>query len=530
MPNILVEIPDVENSISRPVAAAVSRQLSSLMGIDYENVRLMYAGDSEESYQKGSTLDSQNNLKNRTTLPFSNQMTIVVTEQTFREAMNLSFAKKTDNLPFFIDDALQVTLRPAKAPTEVNLDISYRFDSKAQAIAWRNRIETKLMTYGDMNLHTASYHYMVPLWIMDILMEIHSLRETVKPYGEDFANYLAGHITSQATVVAALDGKSQSVSIAETQIRIQGLYDFEIVPEKGDKADNGSAWIVNFSYKYTYDKPISVNALYPVMVHNQLIDDRYIVKDTAANLDNHRKSFSLSGNAMHYFERPNEIHLYKETYKPITVPVFDEFRPNVQYHATSTIYSVLLQVDESDLKTLYNAKDIGDYALDPDILEFILDSEWKWLTVPYKTLFNISLYKNSCIIDSNKITCDNQLNITSLEDLDPRVIHQVRFSIYTDIDTIDIEALKRMKKYPKALIKIILAMGTSMGQLKLIAQRVDLTKYLKDYLPDTGYPMSFINKNRFQHNTVQTHYVVTDKRSEYTDPKLVIPGIKHAYR
>lgn len=530
MPNIVLEIPDVENSVSRPVVVEVIRQLTEIMGLDSHKMRVLHPGDIEESYQQGSTLSESGSLEGRTSLPFGEQMSIQVTEDTFRDSMILTHARKTDNIPTFLDDKLQVLIRPVKSPVEITLNIEYRAESKSKAQAWKNRMETKLYTYGEINLHTATYQYMMPLWFMDILREIHTLRETVAPYGEDFSEYLAGHINSQATTITSLDGGAVNLTIAETQIRIQGLYDFVVAPEKAEKSDNGSVWTTTFTYKFMYDKPIGMNMLYPVIVHNQVIDSRYIRIDDAPNLDNHRKSFSLSGNALHYFERPNEIYLYKDVRKVVTVPVFDEYRPNVELHATSTLFTALMQVDQANPKVLFNINDIGDYEIDPDVLEFIKDSEWRWLTVPYKTMFNISLYVNSCLAESQRITCDQDLNVSSINDLDPRNIHQVRFSIVNDIDTIDHEALRRMKKYPKALVKIILAMGTSMGQLKLLSQRVDLTKYLKDYLPDTGYPINFIQKHRIQHNTVQSHFVVVEKRPENVDPMHTLIGNGYAHR
>lgn len=527
MPNIIVELADVENSISRPVIVEVVRQLCAITGIN-PAIKIMYPGDQNESYNKGTTTGEVGSLEGRTKLPTTDQIAIEVNETTFNESMILSHANRTDNIPFFLDNKLHVLVRPVKAPTEVNLTINYRTASKSDAIQWKNRMETKFMTYGDINLHTASYHYQVPLWVMDVLAEVHTLREAVEPYSEDFASYLSTHMTSQATAVTALDGKGVALAIAETQIRIQGLYDFTVAPEKADRNEDTASWVTTFTYKFTYDKPISVNCKYPVMVHNQLMDERYIPKDNAPNLDNHRKAFSLSGNALHYFESTNEVYRFKDVDKVITIPPFDEFRPTSVVGSTKTVLTALINVDMDNRKDIFNVADMGDYDLDSDVLDFIKDSEWRYLTVPYKTMFHVSLYKNDQLLRSQGIKVNSDLSITSLTDLNPRDRHQIRLAIVDDIDSIDIEALKRMKKHPKALVKIILAMGTSMAQLKLIAQRVDLTHYLKDYLPNTGLPMDYINKHRYQHNTVQSHYIVIGQRSDSIDPMHTTIGNGYA--
>ncbi len=511
MPNILVEIPEVENAIARPVVTEIVRQLAQITGIDAKNLKILMPGDIEESYQKGSTLDKVNTLDNRTGLPFTNQLKVEVIEDTFRESMILSRAKGIDNIPFYLDNNLLAQARPVKNPVEVTLNIDYRAESKAQAIAWKNRLESKLMNYGDINLHTATYHYMVPPLIVSLIKHIHTLRENVAPYGETFQEYLAGYVNSQATVITSQDGKGTDLAIAETQIRVQGLYDFEVRPEKGQAQDGGSAWITSFSYKFTYDKPIQVNMTYPVMVHNQLIDPKFIPIDNAPNLDNHRKSFSLSGNVFHFFEATNEIHRFKNNiHKVVTIPKFDEFRPDVQVHDTGTLFTALLNVDPDQPKLLLNLKDIGDYQIDPDVLEY-LESEWKWLTVPYKIPYHISLYKSTKLMEEKSITSDIDLNITTVNDMNLRHVHQLRFSIVTDIDSINLESLQRLKQYPKALVKTLLAMNVNMAQLKLISQRVDFTEIMKEHIKDGGYSWDYIHRNRIQYNTVNSSYVLAKR-------------------
>ena len=118
MPNIVAPIPDVEKSITRPVVLDIARQLSLMTGMPIE-AKHLYPGDTEESYQKGSTIGevAQGLDRDRTETPFNTQLHYTVTEQPFLESMSLTQARKVDNVPFFADSKLGVLIRPVLKPT-----------------------------------------------------------------------------------------------------------------------------------------------------------------------------------------------------------------------------------------------------------------------------------------------------------------------------------------------------------------------------------------------------------------------------
>jgi len=519
MPNIVAPIPDVEKSITRPVVLDIARQLSLMTGMPIE-AKHLYPGDTEESYQKGSTIGevAQGLDRDRTETPFNTQLHYTVTEQPFLESMSLTQARKVDNVPFFADSKLGVLIRPVLKPTEITLEIAYRSQSKSKAHAWRHQMESRLVNYGDMNLHRAVFSYMLPLHLVDTLMEIHYLRENVAGYGDSFGKYLAEHSTSRLTIVANQAGNKQALTVAETYDRIIGLYDFTVSPDRGNGQEESGTWTTTFTYKFHFDKPIECNMVYPIAVHNQMLDDRYQVFDANAPLDNTRKRFSISGAMNYFFEQQEAVQRSQALPRVFKAPANDEYEPDNEVCSTTTIATVLCGVSE-DSQEILDLNTIEEFEFTAAVKEYLQAFDYKMLHVPYACPYHISLYKNGRLMDADSIRVTSDLKVVATKPLNLRDYHQIRISLVTPIDNVRIEALRRLEAYPEALVRTLMAMGVSMGELKLLSPRIDLVRYMQEYLPDTGPSMCWINMNRIERNTVMAFFVLTGHKDRIVNER-----------
>lgn len=517
MPNIVAPIPDVEKSITRPVVLDVARQLALMTGIPID-AKHLYPGDNEETYQRGSTMaDMANGAdRDRTATPFNTQLQYTVTEEPFLESMIMTQSRRADNIPFFADSALGVLIRPVLKPTEVTIEIAYRQQSKSKANAWKNQMESRLATYGDMNLHKAIFSYMVPLEFVDTLMEIHHLRENVAGYGDDFGTYLAEHSTSRLTIAANRAGMKQALTVAETYTRIIGLYDFTVTPDKGSGQEESATWTTNFTYKFHFDKPIECNMIYPIAVHNQMLDSRYLVFDANARIDDTRKRFSISGASSYYFEAQEAVRRSGATPRMFVAPPMDEYQPDNEVSGTVTIATALCGVTEGS-NLLLDLKDIEEFEFNTQVAQYLQDQEYKYLHIPYSSPYHISLYKNGRLMDANAIRVDKELRITATAPLSLRDYHQIRISLVRPIDNIRLEALRRLEDHPTALVYTLLAMGVTMGDLKLLGPRINLARYMEEYLPDNGPSVCSVFNNHIDRNTVMSFYVLTGRKDQITD-------------
>lgn len=511
MPNISIMTPELNASVIRPAINDIITQLQEITNIP-KDTRLLYVDYIQAGYQRGSTMSQQNKEPlDRTSFQYGNQLAIDV-DVTYNEGNISSTAvRQPEQIPIFNDDKLGVIIKPIYSKTDVRINVRYRSSSPTEGKKWRDGIRMHISNMRDVNLHDISYHFGVPNQFINILKEIHRLRENVDGYGQDLQTYLAAHATTRFTTVANQSGSQKQLAIAEKQMRVVGLYDFEIAPEKGDPDDTNSAWITTFSYSVSFDVPIACNMRYPIFVHNQLLDEPFITYENESyDIDKVNKAYSMSLGAFAHFDASLPVQLNNEPTKIINIPEFDEFHYTGVLKGTIPLFSVLCSIDETDKRQLLNLKDLGDYGIDSDIMAF-LEEEYFYLTKPYKSIFFVSMYKFSGQVPDTEILVDNELNVRSrFRDLSFRINHRVMFSIMKDLTYLDRESLSRLKRHKNAAIKVLKALNVNRGILNLIAHHVNFNSLMNDVLP-TGQDLHSLQMQYYQRNNVNTSYVIAHK-------------------
>lgn len=117
MPNIVVELPETYNSITRPAIVQVARQLIEIMRLPADT-GFEFFGDAESQFQPQTTL-TDNGIQNK--FPFSGRVNIEADEQ-YIEDRTLTTAVKKDNVQFvFYDQKLDVFVKPVYVSCEVTI-------------------------------------------------------------------------------------------------------------------------------------------------------------------------------------------------------------------------------------------------------------------------------------------------------------------------------------------------------------------------------------------------------------------------
>lgn len=456
MPNISIELPEVQQAVVRPSIIAVVDQIKEITGIP-KDVMILFPGDIEKNYQPGSAISDKG--EDRTQFMNNNLVEIEVDEDFYKESLMTTAITRPEHLPIFIDDNLDIFVKPIYITSTVTITFKYRTTSKTVADRWRNDIRMRLSSMRDINLHNISYHYLIPPTVVTILGELHRLRENVAPYGETFEQYLVDHSSTRITDVATLNGGRSGLAITETQSRIIGYFDFDTQPDKFQKDDNNGTVINTFTYKFNYEKPVECNIKYPIMVHNQVLQKRFIPQRPADNMANHNFSYSLSLRNLNYFESQLQLDKAININSSIKIPAFDDFVLNTRPHHTAPVFSALCQITDTDKRTLLNLRELGDIVLDKDILDYIQVIDKQFITKLLASFINISFYRNGNLVEETAITVDNNLNVLATSDLDIRNVHHVVFSIFCDSDWLNDNVIARLKNYPKAFVKLLISMS-----------------------------------------------------------------------
>lgn len=457
MPKALCTVPDTVETILRPVVLDITRQVFDNTEIT-KDIQILFPGDLDRAQQQGGSINTKD--KDTVKFPFTSQMGIEVQEDYIRERMLNDAVMKPENQYIFLDDKLETSMRPVYSSTETTLTFKYRAKDKTEAIRWRDQIKNRTSQNREHFVHDVKYYYLIPLELVKILEVVHDMRETVAGYGESFEQWFYNNRSSRFKWLTNLAGEQGRWGVAETQLRVQGGFDFEGVPEVGSKEDDADTWTISFNYKFQYDKPIGVQLYYPLMIHNQLIDQKY--RPSAAEMppyqiEDQAVSYSKTSSFLSNFEAG--AAMYPHTRRPgVSIPSFDEFLPAQIIPRTLRVFTALVSLDltpGNNPRFLLNLRDLGgDFSLDPS-LDCCLQTEWPYMTNPLQSIFNLSLYRSAYLMQPEYLTMDANLNVYSTVDLDPREYYHLRFSIHQNLRDINPAALKRFQKCPDCLSLIL---------------------------------------------------------------------------
>lgn len=441
MPKRMYYSPGVRETFTRPVVTDISRQILEMTGLP-KDLKIFYPGETGVVAQTGSTVTPDPQFNNFASKP----SLLVNADEIFQRDRILSTAVYYPDSPLIFNDSDEkVSVRPVFSPTELSISIEYRASDRDAAIRWRNDIRTRVSLMRDVFVHDITYSYIIDPKIIDILQQIHSMQEAVAPYGRTFQEYLNKFFDSKVRIVSNLAGCEQAWAVAETQDRVLGYFDFEDAPEEGNKNDASAAWDISFTYKVNYDKPLACLAEYPIVIHNQLMDEKYRQSKLAEPHDEYQATYSKSSGLFRQFEVYQPLQDIQNF--GIAIPEYDEYVPNplsiVPY--TKRIVTFLVSVDEDNPLVLLDLKDLGEYEIDPIFIDF-LRGEAPYLNQRGNSIFNIGIYENENLMDPDRYEVTDDLVVKFKDNPDLRTVYHVRFSIFERPAFLTKPAKLRLKK------------------------------------------------------------------------------------
>jgi hypothetical protein len=468
MPNITQTLPDTEQSVLRPAIIDIIQQVQEITKIG-KDTRIFWPGDIAAMSTNAGSIDNQNS--ERFAIFGAQRINFIEVVEDYNENNVASTSvTRTDNPAVFWDKALGIYIAPVYVSTDVTINFKYRSPSKTEALRWRDDIRMRVSQMRDINLHTATYHFPMGKEALYLVQQVQKLREENAGYGQTFLEYMASHSTDRLTLIGDTTGKDAIFVIAEKQGRIQGQFGFDYVPEKPERNDDTGTWEVNFSYKFTFDKPIALNMRYPIMIHNQLLpQDLTDFEYQKGNLNKVNKTFSLTGNALNAFEAQTTMNAVYDQDVVLRMPSFDDFLIESVPHGTGAAFIALTSIGE-DKRTLLDLNDLGDFMIDKDIMKFIKEVEWPYITKQYLSVFYLSLHRNQFQASNGSLECDQDLVVRADRDLDMRTCHRIRFGVATNFTLLKRQAIDRLRMYPKAMVKVLASIN------RLLATNPEMNK------------------------------------------------------
>ena len=509
MPKIYLSIPGSRESVTRPVVSHITNQLMEWTGIS-KKTTIFYPGDNERIAQVGGTI-SPSDTPNIT--PHQERLSIEVDENTDQARMISEAIFRPEHFAIFSDEKLGVEITPVYSTSELTINFKYRAKDKSTASRWRDEIRARTSANREYFLHSVDYCYLLPDEEVLILKEIHRLRENVAPYNEDWDTYFKAHSTNKLTVLNNLSGSQGAYAIPETQAQVTGWFDFEGEPEKGSRENEGDVWVISFAYKASYSKPIGCILTYPILIHNQLLSEKFRPETPYPESAKPQGYYSLSGAAFSTFNATNRT---LGIASGISIPGIDEFMPSSIMPNTVRVFTALCSIDttpNADQTLLLNLNQLGESLLDPEIIPF-LSNEAPYVNHPYMSVFNVAVYDGVYMLSPNQFSVSPNLDVKLNFTPNLRNNYRVRLGLATNFKYIKQDRVTAIQDYPKALGLVLNALGCEFDESKVLKGIFVPNDYFAQLINRLDYLDGNIRQNNHVGlNTVQILTVKAERRN-----------------
>ncbi len=456
MPRTLHQIADLEDSIIQPVAYQTVRQLARILDLP-DDISINLQRTWQESVKTGSSIDST--VKDDpSSFKYNKKLTIEFQEKPVEDRILATAVHRRENEAIFLDRKLGVAIYPITVGMQMEINITYRADSRVEAHRFRTDILQRFAEGRNDYFHELDYHYTIPYDQMQLLKDIHTLRESNAGYGEDFETWVNNHISPRATNIATQIATQKKVAIREKQISPMGFFDFVGTVEPAQKDREGATMNTTFQYTLTYDQVQACVIVYPLTVHGQLIPDRYYAKPNPSGYysqDQNRRlrAPSLSRKVFDVIAGQT-TNWRKLLYATIKTPYFDDWQADYRLPFTRAFIQAMVGVDADAPQTLFKLSDIDEFEIEPVIRDFLI-SESAYACDFKNSIFHCKLYEDYNPMDDEAMRLSPDLEFTATRPLDPRKQYHVEIGFVWKLSSLTDAARDRLRRSGEAGIRIL---------------------------------------------------------------------------
>lgn len=462
MPKIVIETPEIYEAITRPAVTDIVRNFVAFTGLPSET-DIQYRGDSLSIPQKGSTtdIDFKHHRESFAKLPHSERIWITVEERYPDENAATTAVLRPEQLTYFTDTDLDVYMKPVYQRCEIRITINCRTRDRAGVVRWRNEIMRNIARGQQTQLHELTYHYPIPQEFIVILDKIHELRENNHGLSETLGDYIKRCMDKRFTTIANRKGDNPTMVIRETQLGVQGWFDFPYATPNPDKDSAGGSWTVSFDYVTSMDVPTESVMQYPILVHNQLMPKKFRSEEHPYDWRDRYYQAGLSKDVFNHLIDP--IFLVRGGFHGLSIPHFDDWLPNYEPPLTVCIFRACLAVNPTDLRDILDLQDVGGYQIEQDAIDYLLDNPSGMLT-PGQSAFRLTLYQKYKPIENTILTVTSDLKVRATEDLSMTVMKHLLLSLDQDVAGIQGSAKALLIKHGSFCRKYFLALAPDIEQ------------------------------------------------------------------
>lgn len=460
MPHVTFNTPDLYQAVTRPMIVNIVRQIIIATGMPPDTF-IEYTGEQNGTPTHNSFMDSKNFVKDQydnylntfsSKFPFSGKIVVKSNETIEEETLLNTPVYYQDQFHIFKNEKLGIYLYPNYEKVNVELNFEYRTRDKNEAVQWRNDIRRRIrLKYTDESF-ASNYKYPVSITHIAFLKMLWELQERVEPYNETFTEFLKKGLVSNYTVLTGVSGSKGEalLGINQTQLDILGNFDFPEIP-KEERGDNGTNYLINFTYRFKYERPYACSLTYPLVVHNQLIPARYrpdhqpynpsVINDGIGSKTTTLFNRLLSRSYGTAFEL--DKHFYRN-------PWYDDFDPNMRPESQSPVLQMMICIEPDDPTLVVKLDDIesmGGYQFTDEMLEY-LKVEHNWLTTNRGSGILMTLYRDDAMLHEDLLYVTENLEVRTKDPMALRERYHLIITVCNNLPMLSKRAIDLLRNNP----------------------------------------------------------------------------------
>lgn len=491
MPAVAITLEETNRSILSSVYYKVIEDIADTIKLPKDTLTVLY---------KDQEVALTNNRANASILETNNLPSTVtkrkiyarVTDNYNEDELSTTSVTKQEFYPIFQDPQIGVVVAPVYIQTDIEIEFTYSTPSKTEAERVRDDIRLRLSQYRDIGHHSVEYDLIIPTIVEEFIADVHTLKNRLVPQPLDV--YFMNHSTNRIHSITDMSNEHNvRLAVKERQVRIVGVFDFNSMPEKASPNRDDSTYEFKFNYKFTLSVPKAMSLRYPTMICNRLLPNKYL-SFIQEHKEHSMREYKLNHNYigmslanLSYFEAHRQLEDRVNINVPINIPMFDDFNEREGHQGFGIAASILVEVDETDGKTLFNLNDLGDYYIPEPIINYLLEGERDYIVNPYASFMYLGLHQEGKYFDAPMLEITPDLTVKSKKPLTLFKPTRITLSFIFDFSKLYKEAIERMTERPEITVIFIAEYISAVNTYKNEADRRVIDNTFYSYLVQLLY-------------------------------------------
>lgn len=416
MPNLTIPLVSMESSIYNDIYFKIIEDVAKIINVDKDTMLILH-NSMEVGKTDGRDTARFNRDLNTPDTQSTKKLTVNIRDEFDEDTIGTKTVNQRDSFPIFRDTEIGVSIAPVYINNNMEFEFTYKSASKVDVDQMRDLIRLHLTRAMNVFEHDVEYMMILPEFIEDFICEVHRLKDRLFPI--PLLNYVQGYSTNRLLTVTDMSNKDNSLlAVREKQVGVLGEFGFAAVPPEKNTDNSRNQHTLKFTYKVQMEVPKALSVSFPVMICNELVDEKYInIIEEQALKNMSRKTQKLpnvgrSSTVMNNIDAINVHEQMADSLYPINVPYFDDYPNPTKVPGYGPIMTVLCQVDEEDKKFLFNLRDLGDWYLPSHVIRYIEDNLQN-VTKLYRSFIYFGIDQRGRYMAAPHLTIDRDLNVRS---------------------------------------------------------------------------------------------------------------------